>query len=273
MSGFDPNDPAIVALWDELPLWSALAGERLLEHLPPAAMRARRALDLGSGTGFPALELAERLGPDALVVGVDPWRSAMLRAAAKRAAWPVANAALVRGDGAALPLRDASVDLVVSNLGVNNFEEPARAFAEVRRVLVPGGTLALSTNLVGHFRELYEAFAHVLDDAGDTEALTRLREHVAHRATVERLEASLAAAQLRVTAVHTHEASWRVRDGRALMAHHFIALGFQPAWRAVAGERADATMAALTAALDRRAEAAGELRLTVPLAVVVATTA
>jgi hypothetical protein len=41
MSGFDPNDPAIVALWDELPLWSALAGERLLEHLPPAVVVAR----------------------------------------------------------------------------------------------------------------------------------------------------------------------------------------------------------------------------------------
>jgi len=273
MPPFDPDNPAVVALWDELPLWSALAGERLLEHLPPAAMRARRALDVGSGTGFPALELAERLGPGAAVIGVDPWRAAMLRATAKRAAWPVANALLVRGDGAALPLADASIDLVVSNLGVNNFDEPARAFAEVRRVLAPGGTLALSTNLVGHFRELYDTYAHVLERAGDADALARLRAHVAHRATVAGLEASLAAARLRVTAVHTHEASWRCRDGRALMAHHFIALGFLPAWRAVAGEPADATMAALTEALDRRAAEAGELRLTVPLAVVVATTA
>src|SRR4029077_17346669 len=106
-------------------------------------------LDLGSGTGFPLLELAERLGPDATVVGVDPWLMALRRARHKREAWHVPQSHVVGGDGARLPFRDGVFELVLSNLGVNNFADPAAAFAECRRVLGPGGRLALATNVTG----------------------------------------------------------------------------------------------------------------------------
>ncbi len=265
---FDPASDRHVGLWDEVTLWSALAGQLLLEHLPPGATRA---LDLGCGAGFPALELAERLGPSARVTGIDPWDAALRRAHAKRATWPVPNADLVRGDGASLPFRAASFDLVVSNLGVNNFEQPAATLAEARRVLGPGGTLALATNLVGHFGELYDTFDDVLAAAGDDGARERLRAHVAHRATVAGLGEALARAGLRVTATHERTASWVVRDGTALFAHHLIRMGFLQGWREVAGEaHAEEHLAALRSALDQRARIAGELRLTVPLAVLVA---
>ena len=121
---FDPAQPEHVALYDELPLWSAQAGALLLDHVP---LTAQRALDLGCGAGFPLLELAERLGPGSHVTGVDPWAQALGRAARKIAAWPVPQAALVRGDGAALPFRSGSFELITSNLGVNNFAHPEQA--------------------------------------------------------------------------------------------------------------------------------------------------
>lgn len=254
------------ALYDELPLWSALAGQLLLEHAP---LDARGVLDLGCGTGFPLLELAERLGPGSRVVGVDPWAAALRRASAKRAAFLVANAALVRGDGAGLPFRDGAFELVVSNLGVNNFADAEAAFAECRRVLVPGGRLAISTNLVGHFATLYAAFERVLGRAGDAEALDRLRAHVAHRATVDGLRAALARHGFSAPDVHRRSAAWRFAGGAAVLGHHFVRLGFLPAWRDVAGADADAHLAALSRELDAVA-LSGALALEVPLAVVIA---
>ena len=264
MSAFDGARDEHVALFDEAPLWSALAGQLLLEHVP---LDAASALDLGCGAGFPTFELAERLGPRAHVVGADPWETAMRRARAKRDTWPVANAALVRADGARLPFRDGAFALVTSNLGVNNFADPDAAFAECRRVLATGGTLALATNLVGHFAELYAAFDRVLGRAGDTAARERLQAHVAHRATVSGLAATLARHGFTGVAAHERAVPWRFASGEAVLAHHFMRLGFVDAWREVAGAQADAHLAALAAELGAPA---GGLTLTVPLAVVLA---
>ncbi|HVQ30534.1 MAG TPA: SAM-dependent methyltransferase, partial [Vicinamibacteria bacterium] len=61
---------------DELPLWSAPFGLALLEAV--TLRPGLRVLDVGFGTGFPALELGERLGASARVVGVDPSRAGAL---------------------------------------------------------------------------------------------------------------------------------------------------------------------------------------------------
>jgi arsenite methyltransferase len=71
----------VVSAYDELPLWSSMFGQLLLEHVPLERIGA--ALDVGCGTGFPLIELAERLGPDVEVHGVDPWGAALRRAAKK----------------------------------------------------------------------------------------------------------------------------------------------------------------------------------------------
>jgi SAM-dependent methyltransferase len=122
---------AIDADYDELPLWSAPFGQLLLEHVP--LRRGMRVLDLAFGTGFPLLELASRLGATGFAVGVDPWRAALLRASSKQRAHRIANAAAVIGDAATLPLGNGSIDLIVSDLGVNNLADPDAALAECTR--------------------------------------------------------------------------------------------------------------------------------------------
>lgn len=255
---FDPEKARDVALYDELPLWSSLAGQLLLDHVP---LTARRALDLGCGTGFPLLELAERLGPGAIVVGLDPWLTALRRARMKCEAWSVPGAETVSGDGAAMPFRTGSLDLVVSNLGVNNFAAIDAALAECRRVLRPGGALSLTSNLTGHMRELYDVLERVL--AAEPAALERLRVHVAHRGTVASLSARLESAGFRIAAQHTREVALRYAGAAALLDHHFIRLGFRPSWEQVAGS--PEALARLRAELDQVARQAGELRLTIPL--------
>lgn len=261
----DLNATAVVDAYDELPLWSALFGALLLRHVP--LHPARVALDIGCGTGFPLLELAQRLGPSAHVYGVDPWSAALARAERKATVWGVRNVTLLEADAAAIPLPDAAVDLIVSNLGVNNVGNLAAVLGECRRVARPAARIALTTNLVGHMREFYTVLERVLAASGSVAALERLEAHIAHRATVAGLRAALHAAGFEVTRVVEDEAQLRFADGSALLAHSFVRLGFLPAWLEVIGAaQQQALVGQLEAALNDLAARAGELRLSVPMA-------
>ncbi len=238
-----------------------MAGQLLFRHLPLVA--GAIALDVGCGTGFPAIELAERLGPNASVTGIDSWARALERARRKAAIRRVGNVRFVEGDAVALPFADASFDLIVSNLGLNNFARPEAALAECRRVARPGARLALTTNLQGHMAEFYAIFRGLLD-ASEAEALDR---HIAHRATVARVEALFGSAGFAPLRHEAETVVMRYADGTALLRHSFIRLGFLPAWRnVVPPARRDGVFAELELALDRHAAEKGGLTLTVPMA-------
>jgi arsenite methyltransferase len=263
----DFTAPETVAAFDELPLWSAMAGLFLLEHLP--LPRGATVLDVGCGTGFPLLELAQRLGAGATVHGLDLWAQALTRARFKAAVIGAANATLTRGDGAAMPFPDARFDLVVSNLGINNFADADAVFAECARVLKRGGRLALTTNVEGHMAELYAVFEAVLAERGAADALAALRRHVAHRGTSAAIAEQLGRRGFQVARTVQREFPMRFADGSALLRHYFIRLGFLDGWRAVV--KPDAEREIFEALEDRLNDVAaerGELALTVPLAYV-----
>ncbi|HEX9458898.1 MAG TPA: class I SAM-dependent methyltransferase [Thermoanaerobaculia bacterium] len=268
---FDPDfaSPQVLAGYDELPLWSAMFGLLLLEEVPLAKMT--NVLDVGCGTGFPLIELAERLGAGAQVHGIDPWTGGLNRAAEKIASRGTPNVTLHEGSAGAMPFADASFDLIVSNLGVNNFEDRAAAIRECRRVARNGATLALTTNLQGHMRELYAVFADVLRE--DHDALDRLRAHIEHRATVDNVRDLLENGGFTVTRVVEREGVMRFANGTALLNHHFIKLGFLDGWKKVVPGNERAVFARLRDALDDTAACNGELRLTVPMAYVEAAAA
>jgi SAM-dependent methyltransferase len=99
-------------------------------------------LDVAAGTGH----VARRLAPSVrAVVALDATR-AMLEQG--RAQAPP-NVLFVPGDAAALPFLDASFDVVVTRFAIHHFEDPAVQLAEMRRVLKPGGRLAVA-DLIAH---------------------------------------------------------------------------------------------------------------------------
>jgi ubiquinone/menaquinone biosynthesis C-methylase UbiE len=266
--GFDPDSAELAAHYDELSLWSAPFGQLLLEQVP--LRRGQVTLDVGAGTGFLTVELAQRCGPDGRVIAVDPWAAGLDQLRRKAAYLRLANVRTIVGDAAATGLPPASVDVVVSNLGINNFDEPDAVLAECRRVLRPGGSVVVSSNLVGHMAELYEEFEAALADTGHPERLPALAEHVAHRATVESTTRLFERAGLRPARVTTGAFRLRYADGAALLGHFFIRLAFLPQWHDVAGPDADAVLDRLRHRLDERAAAQGVLSLTVPMACLVA---
>jgi ubiquinone/menaquinone biosynthesis C-methylase UbiE len=263
----DLDDPKTVAAYDELPLWSAMFGLILLKHLPLSSHL--EVLDVGCGTGFPLLELAQRLGSTCRVHGIDPWAPALERARFKAAIWQVQNVEFRQGDAAAMPFAEGQFDLIVSNLGINNFSDPEAVLRECRRVSKPSAKVALTANLQGHMQEFYEVFEATLFRVGHQEAIPALRKHIEHRATVEGLAALFDRNGFRISAVRQETGTMRFLDGSSLLRHHFIKLGFLDGWKGVLdpGEQ-ELVFDRLKAELNLLAGARGGLTLRIPMAYV-----
>jgi len=172
--------------YDAAAILQARVRQELLERLSLVRLVPAVVLDLGAGTGHGAQALKRRYRR-AEVIALDS-APGMLRAAARQSRWR-GRFARVCGDALQLPLQDASVDLVFSNLMLQWCDPLERALAEVRRVLRPGGFFAFSSFGPDTLAELRAAWsevdagAHVgafldVHDVGDAAARAGLAEPV-----------------------------------------------------------------------------------------------
>lgn len=263
--GFEDTD-GLVSAYDDLPLWSAPFGLSLLDTVRMRDVKAL--LDVGCGTGFPLIELAERLGPTVRAVGLEPWHRAAARASKKALERTAINVALVRARAEAMPFPDGAFDLIVSNNGLNNTQDLIQALAECGRVARPGAQLVVTANLPDSFRELYEVYAMVLAERGLSEVIPRVRAHIyALRQPVGALRKWIEKAGFADVKVQESEFRLRFADGTALFEHWFVRIAFLKPWVSILPPpEVDAVFSTLVDRLDREAAARGSLTLTVPFA-------
>jgi malonyl-CoA O-methyltransferase len=136
----------------------AQAREELLRRLEPVKLTPKTVLDLGGGPGVAARLLADHYRK-ASVTLVDRSPTMLEQAARRRGWWR--RFECLEADATALPLADASVDLVYANFLLPYLAEPADLFDEVRRVLKPRGYFVFSTLGAGTLEALKEVFAAV----------------------------------------------------------------------------------------------------------------
>ena len=103
-----------------------------------------RVLDLGSGAGTDSLVAALMVGQGGSVTGIDMTPEMLVKARAAAADAGVENATFVEGEAEALPFAGETFDVVISNGVIDLIPDKDAVFAELHRVLVPGGRIQVA---------------------------------------------------------------------------------------------------------------------------------
>ncbi len=109
-----------------------------------ALQEGETVLDLGSGAGFDAFLAARAVGSNGRVIGVDMTDEMLAKARANAQRAGVSNVEFRKGYIEALPVDDASIDVVLSNCVINLVPDKTAVYREVARVLRPGGRMVIS---------------------------------------------------------------------------------------------------------------------------------
>jgi len=132
--------------------------KRLLEAAEPRP--GNRVLDVACGTGELSRMVAPTVQPEGSVTGVDP--SIEMLGVARALPTP-GNVTWIEAYADDLPLADGSIDLVVIHQGMQFFPDKPKALQEIRRVLVPEGTLAFSSWRSHEYNPVNRATASVIE--------------------------------------------------------------------------------------------------------------
>jgi ubiquinone/menaquinone biosynthesis C-methylase UbiE len=262
------NLSLLAEVYDELPLWAASFGLKLLEniHFRPGI----RALDIGFGTGFPLIELAMRSGSDSIIYGIDPWKEGHDRAKKKIDYYGITHIRLIQGVAESIPLPDGSLDLIVSNNGINNVQDRGQVFSECQRLLKPGGVLTFTMNTDLSLFEFYQEFENVLNSMNLTDTVKMMKQHIQDkRPALDTILSQLKDKGFRIAAVDSDQFYYHFANTRALFNHYFFRLSFLSRWiELVPPDMQETVFSKIADNLDRLPEYSNGLRISIPFVLV-----
>jgi arsenite methyltransferase len=267
-TNYDLNDKETVSVIDELPLWSAPFGLKLLEKIK--YQKNITALDIGSGLGFPLLEVAMRLGSSCKLYGIDPWEAAVERIKTKIRIYGLTNVEIIIGAAEKLPLPNNSVDLIFSNNGLNNVNDIKSVLGECRRISKPGAQLVFTYNTERTMIEFYSVMEEVLRDRNMLNEIGLMKKHIYEkRKPVEEFILLLNENHYIINEISNYDFAYYFADGTALFNHFLIKLAFVDSWKElVPEEKQNDVFDELVERLNQLAKTTGTLKLTVPFTII-----
>jgi len=260
----DWQSKEVVNVFDEISLWSAPFGRLLLENIPMKANA--KVLDIGFGTGFPLIELGQRFGEGSKIYGMDIWAEAILRAKEKIRIFQLENIEIIEQSAEQIPLPQNELDLICSNLGVNNFEKKDEVLKECHRVLKQGGTLCITTNPTGTFEELFQLFKQILVDLQLEKTQLEFQKYLAHRDTKDAIEKEITQMGFRLVKTITDQTSVRFVSAKAILDYALIRIGFLAYWeQLIPKDQHRLFFENLIELIDQEIKKNGEFRMTIPM--------
>ena len=265
---YDLNSNELVELIDELPLWSAPFGLKLLDNI--RYCKNITALDIGFGAGFPLTEIALRLGSSCKVYGIDPWEAAVKRAEKKIHAYGIENVEIIRGVAENIPLEDHSVDLVTSNNGINNVSDLDKVLCECSRVIKKGGQFLQTVNLDTSMIEFYDLLKAVLAEYRMEAAIDKMHQHIYQkRKPLPEFTDHLKEHDFSVKLIEHDHFEYRFNDGTTLLNHYFIQMAFLSEWKKIVPEeKRSEIFEQVENRMNEAAEKEGFFKLSVPFVVI-----
>lgn len=258
----DWQSPKLVKHYDDAPLWSAPFGQLLLENIP--LKKGMTVLDIGFGTGFPLLELSQRLGESATIYGVDIWKAALQKTRDKIELFQLANVTILEESANNISLQNDSIDLICSNLGINNFANAKQVYSECYRLLKQGANLALTSNPIGTFKELEIVFSTVLTNMNCSHAA--LSDYFNARGTKESICKQIEEAGFVLQTHKSKETHWRFTDAKALFNHSMIRIAFRSSWENfVPQERREDFLSKSIQLIEQEIQEVGVFKLSIPI--------
>jgi demethylmenaquinone methyltransferase/2-methoxy-6-polyprenyl-1,4-benzoquinol methylase len=130
-----------------------------------SAKKGDHVIDVCCGTGDWTISLAEAVGPEGSVVGLDFSDNMLKIANSKKEASQLENVILVNGDAMSIPYEEGSFDRATIGFGLRNVPDYLTVLKEINRVLRPGGTLVCmetSQTKIPVYRQLYLFYFRII---------------------------------------------------------------------------------------------------------------
>jgi len=262
------DDTNLLKIFDELPLWSAPFGLKLLEFINYKPNIS--ALDIGFGAGFPLIEVAMRLGEGSTVYGIDPWKEAIEMTQKKLKCYGLNNIRIIEGEAESIPLNDNFIDLIISNNGINNVSDIEQVISECSRVIKPEGQFVMTMNLDKSMFEFYSELESVLKEHNLNKEVEAMYKHIAKkRPPVDFILNLLRKNRFTIKNLDYERFDYRFATGTAMLNHNFIRSVFVPSWiNLVPPDMVESVFDTIENRLNSQAEKLGEVKLTIPFVII-----
>ena len=263
---FDLNE--FVNVYDECSIWSAPFGLKLLDYIDYKPNIS--ALDIGFGTGFPLTEIAMRLGESSKVYGIDPWTNVILRANKKIEYYRITNIKIFEGVAESIPLKDNSVDLIISNNGINNVSDINQVISECSRIIKSGGQFVQTMNLDKSMFEFYGQLEKVLSDLSMSTEIELMRQHIYEkRRPLDEMISMIQNHGFIIKDLEHDQFNYKFSNGTAMLNHYFIRLAFMDSWiKILPKNKLEQIFDTIEMRLNDKAKMLGGIKLSIPFVLI-----